>query len=39
LRVLTGSGPYRVKSVEIVDMFAQTYHVETVVVMERDPSA
>ena len=35
LRVLTGSGPYRIVSTEIVDMFAQTYHVETVVVMER----
>jgi 23S rRNA (uracil1939-C5)-methyltransferase len=35
LRVLTTSGPYRIESVDAVDMFAQTYHVETVVVMRR----
>lgn len=36
LRVLTTSGPYTVESVEIVDMFPQTHHVETVCVMVRD---
>jgi 23S rRNA (uracil1939-C5)-methyltransferase len=35
LRVLCTSGPYRIKSVDLVDMFAQTHHIETVVVMDR----
>ena len=36
LRLLTTSGPYRITSVDAVDMFAQTFHIETVVVLERD---
>ena len=35
LRVLSGSGPYEIESVDAVDMFPQTHHVETVVVMAR----
>lgn len=35
LRVLSASGPYYIESVDVVDMFPQTHHVETVVVMGR----
>ena len=35
LRVLTVSGPYRLESLELVDMFAQTHHVETVATLRR----
>jgi 23S rRNA (uracil1939-C5)-methyltransferase len=35
LRLLTVSGPYRVSSFELVDMFAQTHHVESVVTLRR----
>ena len=35
LRILAASGPYRIKSLHGVDMFAHTHHLETVVVMER----
>ena len=35
LHVLVASGPYTVNSVDIVDMFPQTYHVETVVALRR----
>ena len=35
LRVLATSGPYEIESVDVVDMFPQTHHVETVVVMAR----
>lgn len=36
LRLLTVSGPYTVAAIEVVDMFAQTHHVETVVTLSRD---
>jgi 23S rRNA (uracil1939-C5)-methyltransferase len=36
LRVLATSGPYTIRAFHVVDMFAQTYHVESVVVMERE---
>ena len=36
LRVLTVSGPYRVASFDVVDMFPQTHHVECVVGLRRD---
>lgn len=36
LRVLCTSGPYRVDAFHIVDMFAQTYHVECVAVLKRE---
>jgi hypothetical protein len=29
------SGPYRVEALDVVDMFPQTYHVETVVQLTR----
>jgi 23S rRNA (uracil1939-C5)-methyltransferase len=35
LHVLVASGPYTVDSVDVVDMFPQTYHVETVVALSR----
>ncbi|MFN2581168.1 MAG: class I SAM-dependent RNA methyltransferase [Candidatus Dormibacteria bacterium] len=35
LHVLVASGPYAVDSIDVVDMFPQTYHVETVVTMTR----
>ena len=35
LHVLVASGPYSVDSVDVVDMFPQTYHVETVVALRR----
>ena len=35
LHVLVASGPYAVDSVDVVDMFPQTYHVETVVALRR----
>jgi len=38
LHVLVASGPYRVDAIDIVDMFAQTYHVESVVTLIREES-
>jgi len=35
LHVLVASGPYTVDAVDVVDMFPQTHHVETVVVLRR----
>ena len=35
LHVLTVSGPYTVAAVELVDMFAQTHHIESVVTLLR----
>jgi len=35
LRVLTVSGPYRLASLELVDMFAQTHHIECVATLRR----
>jgi len=35
LHVLVASGPYRVDAIDVVDMFPQTYHVETVVTLTR----
>ncbi len=35
LHVLVASGPYEIASLDIVDMFPQTYHVETVVTLSR----
>ncbi len=39
LHTLVASGPYRVDSLDIVDMFPQTYHVETVVQLTRTQAA
>lgn len=39
LHVLVGSGPYEIESMDIVDMFPQTYHVESVVALRRDAEA
>jgi 23S rRNA (uracil1939-C5)-methyltransferase len=36
LRLLTVSGPYRVAELELVDMFAQTHHIECVATLRRD---
>jgi tRNA/tmRNA/rRNA uracil-C5-methylase (TrmA/RlmC/RlmD family) len=36
LRLLCVSGPYRIDSYELVDMFAQTHHVESVVSLRRE---
>jgi 23S rRNA (uracil1939-C5)-methyltransferase len=36
LRVLCVSGPYRVEAYEVVDMFPQTHHIESVVTLRRD---
>ncbi len=36
LRLLCVSGPYRMVSFELVDMFPQTHHVESVVTLRRD---
>jgi 23S rRNA (uracil1939-C5)-methyltransferase len=35
LHVLVASGPYRVDAIDVVDMFPQTYHVESVVTLTR----
>lgn len=35
LHVLVESGPYEIDSLEIVDMFPQTYHLETVAALHR----
>jgi 23S rRNA (uracil1939-C5)-methyltransferase len=35
LRLLSVSGPYRVESYELVDMFPQTHHIESVVTLAR----
>jgi 23S rRNA (uracil1939-C5)-methyltransferase len=35
LHVLVASGPYAVESVDLVDMFPQTHHVESVVALRR----
>lgn len=35
LHLLVASGPYAIEELEIVDMFPQTYHVETVVALTR----
>lgn len=37
LRVLTVSGPYRIEAFEVVDMFPQTHHIESVVTLRRAP--
>jgi 23S rRNA (uracil1939-C5)-methyltransferase len=39
LHTLVASGPYRVDSLDIVDMFPQTYHVESVVQLTRTGAA
>jgi 23S rRNA (uracil1939-C5)-methyltransferase len=36
LRVLVAAG-YQIRSVTAVDMFPQTYHIETVVHLDREP--
>ena len=35
LRVLATSGPYQVRSFDLVDMFPQTHHIECVVALDR----
>ena len=35
LHLLVASGPYAVESVDVIDMFPQTHHVETVVALRR----
>ena len=39
LHVLVASGPYRVEALDVVDMFPQTYHVESVVTLTRADGA
>jgi 23S rRNA (uracil1939-C5)-methyltransferase len=39
LHVLVATGPYRVDAIDIVDMFPQTYHVESVVTLLRSEGA
>ncbi|MFN2568082.1 MAG: class I SAM-dependent RNA methyltransferase [Candidatus Dormibacteria bacterium] len=36
LSVLTGSGPYRIERFHMVDMFPQTHHVESAVILSRE---
>ncbi|MBJ7610322.1 MAG: class I SAM-dependent RNA methyltransferase [Candidatus Dormibacteraeota bacterium] len=36
LRILTGSGPYSVDGYDLVDMFPQTHHIESVVSLRRE---
>jgi 23S rRNA (uracil1939-C5)-methyltransferase len=36
LRVLCVSGPYRIEAYELVDMFPQTHHIESVVTLRRE---
>ena len=38
LHVLTVSGPYAIEALDVVDMFPQTYHLETVAVLQRAPA-
>jgi 23S rRNA (uracil1939-C5)-methyltransferase len=38
LHLLAVLGPYRVESLDLVDMFPQTHHVESVVSLRREPS-
>ena len=35
LHVLCASGPYEIRALDVVDMFPQTHHVETVAALER----
>jgi 23S rRNA (uracil1939-C5)-methyltransferase len=35
LHLLVASGPYVIDAVDVVDMFPQTHHVETVVALRR----
>jgi 23S rRNA (uracil1939-C5)-methyltransferase len=36
LHLLVGSGPYAIDAVDVVDLFPQTHHVETVVALHRE---